>query len=181
MLASVGQMSTSVSTQRWGSTPRTMRSSALSSDQTQIGFGQQRDSAELQIGFGNNTISAGAAALHTLDSGMQMARQVVPTMEELREQFSERKQELEQSQQKVAEREKIIAQVGFGPAQSDKGTRLMGSAGTSAIGTLVSKNAVLGSRQERAAYQPLEKTTATQAVLAPAASTTTTTALNVFA
>jgi len=55
------------------------------------------DHERTQAGFGDNTLSPGGAALQALDVNLRKARQVVPTVEELREEFQARQAESERA------------------------------------------------------------------------------------
>jgi len=46
---------------------------------------QRPEEPEITAGFGENTLSPSAAALETLDSNLEVAQRIVPTVQELRE------------------------------------------------------------------------------------------------
>jgi len=114
-----------VMTMRASSVGLTKRSNVKTPE---LGF-KSKPEGELRAGFGKNTISGPTAALHTIDTSVQRAREMVPTMEEVREAFNARQDELkrarEEEQQRFAPRlietapSETTAQTGFAPAQSD--------------------------------------------------------------
>ena len=61
-------------------------------------FFRQKKAEAPQVGFGANTISAPAAALHTIGYGLKSAKQIVPTPEELQQQVRERTAEQREAQ-----------------------------------------------------------------------------------
>lgn len=68
-----------------------------------LGFNKKTE-ADLQAGFGKNTISAPTAALRTIDTSVQRARDIVPTVQEVQEAFREYQEQLERAQQEQKER-----------------------------------------------------------------------------
>ncbi|HPO13008.1 MAG TPA: hypothetical protein PLI09_06150 [Candidatus Hydrogenedentes bacterium] len=68
-----------------------------------LGF-QKKAEVDLQVGFGKNTISAPTAALRTIDTSVQRARDIVPTVEEVQKAFREYQEQLERAQQEQKER-----------------------------------------------------------------------------
>lgn len=68
------------------------------------GLAPRRDTAdEIRVGFGENTMSPSAAALRTISVNMERARRIVPSVEQLREEFRARRDELESAQRQDAE------------------------------------------------------------------------------
>lgn len=93
----------------------------------ELGF-KSKPEAELRAGFGKNTISGPTAALHTIDTSVQRAREMVPSMEEVREAFNARQDELRRAQEEQQQRftprlieaapSETPAEAGAAPAQN---------------------------------------------------------------
>jgi hypothetical protein len=81
-----------------------------SSDAAQTQLGSARQEPDVQVGFGQNTISAGGAAYRTLDYSMKGARNIVPTPQQVDAQRVLRKEEQDLEQKAAA------AQLGTGAA-----------------------------------------------------------------
>lgn len=63
------------------------------------GMPKKRDPAgEIRAGFGKNTMSPSMAALRTINVNMERARRIVPSMDQLREEFRERRAEFEEAE-----------------------------------------------------------------------------------
>ncbi len=94
----------------------------------ELGF-KSKPEGELRAGFGKNTISGPTAALHTIDTSVQRAREMVPTMEEVREAFNARQDELKRAQEEQQRRftprlieaapSETTAQAGAAPVQNE--------------------------------------------------------------
>lgn len=67
------------------------------------GLAPRRDTADdMRVGFGENTMSPSTAALRTISVNMERARSIVPSVEQLREEFRARREELESAQRQDA-------------------------------------------------------------------------------
>lgn len=76
-------------------------------DMPGLGFGNKSKTVEeIRAGFGDDTLSANGAAWRTLHISLQRARRIVPTVEELRDDFLARRREVEEAQHAQAERAK---------------------------------------------------------------------------
>lgn len=58
---------------------------------------------QIQAGFGKDTLSPSGAALETLDANLERARTLVPSLQELTEEFRARRAEQENAQEERAE------------------------------------------------------------------------------
>lgn len=82
---SIGQTASQLPVARTLSAPRS--GSAVQSESGTARNSRAENDAGPRVGFGSNTLSAASAALVTLDTNLERAREIVPTVEELRAQL----------------------------------------------------------------------------------------------
>lgn len=136
---SVGSVSAYAYTPRTATMQSAARSEAAYPVETgNLGFGNSQQ-ADIQAGFGENTLSPGAAALRTLDITLRSARSMVPTLEEA---LNEVQQHLAEENAAMDARQQSTSASATVPASTGTPSQTATSGAGSAAAMLPSKSAV---------------------------------------